>query len=32
MTSVQVVIFCLGVAVALVIIMFLATMDLPHLF
>jgi hypothetical protein len=32
MTSVQAVIFCLGVAVAFLIIMFLATMDFPHLF
>src|SRR5687767_11095410 len=32
MSSVQVVIFCLSVAVAFVVIIFLATMDFPHLF
>jgi hypothetical protein len=32
MTGVQVAIFCLGVAAAFVIIMFLSTMDFPHLF
>src|SRR5688500_16641322 len=32
MTGVQVAIFCLGVAAAFVIIMFLSTMDFPQLF